>query len=348
MSSELEQASSASAPKLKSRPVAASLIIIGGLIALALGMAASIAFGAKQIPLSMVWESLTHFNPDSSEHQIIHELRMPRALAAALVGAGFAVAGAIMQGMTRNPLADSGLLGINAGAAFAMVLCFAFLKGLPFLYLMFFSLAGAAFGAGLVFGISSLARGGLSPVRLALAGAAVSALLVALGEGISIHYNIGQDLAFFYAGGVAGAKWIHIKVVLPWVIAALLGAMALSRSITLLSLGDDIATGLGQRTRLVKIIGMIFVFVLAGAAVSLVGSIGFVGLIIPHLTRFLVGVDYRWVIPCSAILGSLLMVTADLSARLVNPPAETPVGALIAVIGVPFFLYLARKQRREM
>lgn len=315
---------------------------------MALGMAASIAFGAKQIPIATVWESLIHFNPDSSEHQIIHELRMPRALAAALVGAGFAVAGAIMQGMTRNPLADSGLLGINAGAAFAMVLCFAFLKGLPFLYLMFFSLAGAAFGAGLVFGISSLARGGLSPVRLALAGAAVSALLVALGEGISIHYNIGQDLAFFYAGGVAGVKWVHIKVVIPWVIAALAGAMALSRSITLLSLGEDIATGLGQRTRLVKLIGMIFVFVLAGAAVSLVGSIGFVGLIIPHLTRFLVGVDYRWVIPCSAILGSLLMVTADLSARLVNPPAETPVGALIAVIGVPFFLYLARKQRREM
>ncbi|WP_028562028.1 FecCD family ABC transporter permease [Paenibacillus pinihumi] len=346
MASELDKSSSS--PPIKSRPVAASLILVLGLIGLGLGIAASISFGAADIHLATVWEAVFKFNPELTQHQIIQELRMPRAAAATLVGAGFAVAGAIMQGMTRNPLADSGLLGINAGSAFVIVICFAFMKGLPFMSLMLFSFAGAALGAGLVFGISSLARGGLSPVRLALAGAAVSALLTALGEGISIHFRIGQDLAFFYAGGVAGVKWMHVKFIIPWVIGALAVAMALSRSITLLSLGEEIATGLGQRTGVVKIIGMIVVFILAGSSVALVGSIGFVGLIIPHLTRFLVGVDYRWIIPCSAVLGGLLMLLADLAARLVNPPYETPVGALIAVIGVPFFLYLARKQRREM
>ncbi|MNP39814.1 Iron-uptake system permease protein FeuB [compost metagenome] len=134
----------------------------------------------------------------------------------------------------------------------------------------------------------------------------------------------------------------------PWIAAALIGAIILSRSITLLSLGDEIATGLGQRTGWVKIMGMIIVLILAGAAVSAVGAVGFIGLIIPHLTRKLVGVDYRWIIPCSAVLGSLLMVLADLAARMINPPTETPIGALIALIGVPFFLYLARKERRDL
>ncbi len=273
---------------------------------------------------------------------------MPRALAGAMVGACFATAGAIMQGMTRNPLADPGLLGVNAGAGFVLALCFAYLPGLPFHQLILFSFAGAALGAGLVYGIGSLAKGGLTPVRLALAGAAVGALLVALSEGIAIYYHIAQDLAFWYAGGVAGTKWLQVNILAPWVAAGMTGALLLSRSITVLSLGDEIASGLGQRTGLVKLAGTAIVLVLAGAAVSAVGSIGFVGLVIPHVARYLVGVDYRWIIPCSAMLGSLLMVLADIGARMINPPYETPVGAIIALIGVPFFLYLARKERREL
>ncbi len=185
-------------------------------------------------------------------------------------------------------------------------------------------------------------------MRLVLAGAAVSALLTALSEGVAIHFRIGQDLAFWYAGGVSGTTWINLAIMSPWVIIALIGAFILSRSITLLSLGDEVALGLGQRTGRIKFFGALIVLVLAGAAVSVVGAVGFVGLIIPHLTRFLVGHDYRWIIPCSIILGSLIMVVADLAARMVNPPHETPIGALIALIGVPFFLYLARKGGREL
>jgi iron complex transport system permease protein len=295
-----------------------------------------------------IWEAVFHFNPDLTQHQIIQELRLPRALAGALVGCGFAISGALMQGMTRNPLADPGLLGINGGAGFVLAICFAFFPGLPFQYVILFSFLGAALGAGLVYGISALAKGGLTPVRLALAGAAVSALLVALSEGIAIFYQIAQDLAFWFAGGVSGTKWLQIHIVWPWVTGGGLLALLLSKSITVLSLGEEIAVGLGQRTAWVKLGGTLAALILAGASVSAVGAVGFIGLVIPHVARMLVGVDYRWIIPCSAVLGALLMVIADIGARIVNPPFETPVGALIALIGVPFFLYLARQERREM
>ncbi|MEF3302126.1 FecCD family ABC transporter permease [Paenibacillus sp. GYB003] len=337
-----------STPKLRTRPLAAAFILLGGIAALIVGIALSVSFGAADIALTTVWEAVFRFNPESTQHQIVQELRLPRVLAGMMVGASFAVAGALMQGMTRNPMADSGLLGLNAGAGFMMALCFAFFPGLPFMYLILYSFVGAGIGAGLVYGIGSLAKGGLTPVRLVLAGAAVSALLTALSEGIALHFRIGQDLAFWYAGGMAGTKWIQLDMMLPWVAGALLAAMMLSRSITTLSLGEDVAVGLGQRTGMIKLAGTAIVLVLAGSAVAVVGAVGFVGLLIPHLTRFLVGVDYRWIIPCSAVLGSLLVVFADLGARMVNPPYETPVGAIIALLGVPFFLYLARRERREL
>lgn len=333
---------------IRTRPLVASFIMFGGVIALILGIALSVSFGAADIEFTTVWQAIFNFDPNLTNHQIIQELRLPRILGGAMVGACFAVAGAIMQGMTRNPLADSGLLGINAGAGFMLALCFAFFPGLPYMTLILFAFLGAGVGMMLVFGIGSMARGGLTPVRLVLAGAAVSALLVALSEGIALHFRIGQDLAFWYAGGVSGTRWMHLKIMFPWVGAALIGALVISRSITLLSLGEEIAVGLGQRTKLVKAIGMVIVLILAGTAVSVVGAVSFVGLIIPHLTRYLVGVDYRLIIPCSAILGSLLVILADLGARMINPPYETPIGALISLIGVPFFLYLARKERRAL
>ncbi|OMD89510.1 ferrichrome ABC transporter permease [Paenibacillus odorifer] len=348
ISSKISPNKGSAIQEFRSRPWAATLILVGGLVLLALGIAVSVSFGAADIKLSVVWAAVFHFNPEIMDHQIIRELRLPRVLGGAMIGASFAVAGAIMQGMTRNPLADSGLMGINSGAGFALALCFAFFPNLSFMYLILYSFVGAGVGAGVVYGVGSLAKGGLTPARLVLAGAAFSALLSALSEGVALYFHIGQDLAFWYAGGVAGTKWIQLKVMFPWIGAALIGAMVLSRSITMLSLGDDVAKGLGQRTGLVKLAGTLIVLILAGSSVAVVGAVGFIGLIIPHLTRFFVGVDYRWIIPCSAILGSLLAVFADLTARMINPPNETPLGAIIALIGVPFFLYLARKERREL
>lgn len=330
------------------RPLVGVFILVGGLVALALGFVVSVSLGAADIDFRTVWQAVFQFNPDLTQHQVIQELRLPRTLAAALVGAAFAVAGAIMQGMTRNPLADPGLLGINAGAVFVVAICLAFLPGIPFQQIIILSFIGAAIAAGTVYGIGSLSKGGLSPVRLALSGAAVTALLIALTDGIAIYFRIGQDLAFWSSGGVAGAKWSQLGMITPWIVVGLIGAFMLSRSVTVLSLGDDVAAGLGAKTGLIRFFGMLLVLILAGASVSVAGSVSFVGLVVPHVARYLVGVDYRWIIPCSAVLGSLLMMLADIGARMINPPSETPVGALIAMIGVPFFLYLARKERREI
>lgn len=333
---------------IHSRPAVAVTIMILGLVAIAFGLMLSVSVGAADIKLATVWEAVFRFNPELQQHQVIRELRIPRALAGALVGASFAVAGAIMQGMTRNPLADSGLLGLNAGAGVALAVAFAFAPSLSFTYLMLYCFIGAAVASLIVFGIGSLSYNGLTPLRLTLAGAAVSSLLLAISQGVAILFNLSQDIAFWLAGGMGGTSWTQIKIISPWVVVALIAAIMLSRSITLLSLGKDVAAGLGQRTRLVQTACMIVVIVLAGSAVSTVGPVAFVGLIIPHISRYLVGVDYRWIIPCSAILGSLLIIFADIAARMINSPFETPLGALIALIGVPFFIYLASKRKGEL
>lgn len=333
---------------VRSRPAAAVTIMIFGLVAIVFGLMLSVSVGAADIKLATVWEAVFRFNPELQQHQVIRELRIPRALSGALVGASLAVAGAIMQGMTRNPLADSGLLGLNAGAGVALALAFAFAPSLSFTYLMLYCFIGAAVASLIVFGIGSLSYNGLTPLRLTLAGAAVSSLLLAVSQGVAILFNLSQDIAFWLAGGMGGASWTQIKIIFPWIVAALIVAIMLSRSITLLSLGRDVAAGLGQRTGLVQAACMIVVVILAGSAVSTVGPVAFVGLIIPHITRYLVGVDYRWIIPCSAILGSILIIFADIAARMINAPFETPLGALIALIGVPFFIYLASKRKGEL
>ncbi|WP_226659100.1 FecCD family ABC transporter permease [Pseudalkalibacillus hwajinpoensis] len=333
---------------VQSRPVTAMLILVAGSAALVLSLGLSVALGAADIKLMTVWQSIFQFDPKSTEHSIIREFRMPRSVADILIGASFAVAGAIMQGVTRNPLADSGLLGLNAGATLMIAISFAFFPGLSYTSLMIFSFIGAGIGAALVFGIGSLSRNGLSPIRLVLAGAAVSALFTAVSEGVAIHFQLSQNLAFWFAGGTAGLKWPQIQILLPWIVIALIVALFLSKSISLLSLGEDVAVGLGQRTKWIKALAAVVVLVLAGAAVSAVGPIGFVGLVIPHIARFLVGVDYRWIVPCSAVLGGLFMIVADMGARLINAPYETPIGAIFALVGVPFFLYVARREGREL
>jgi iron complex transport system permease protein len=324
----------------------ALLVIVGGLCVLVISMAFSLTQGVVQMPLSAAWDALMHFTPGSMQHLIIQDLRLPRVLASALVGAALAVAGAVMQGITQNPMADSGLMGLNAGASFMLSLCFAFVPGLSYSYIILYSFLGASISAGMVYGISSLQRGGATPMRLVLAGIAVSALLAAIGHGIAIYFGVAQDIAFWTAGGVAGTTWQQLRILFPCIAVTLFAAILLSRSISLLSLGEEIAQGLGLRVNIVKFAAALVVLVLAGASVS-VGPVGLVGLIIPHIARYLVGVDYSWIIPSSAVLGSLLLVLADLGARTLNPLHETPIGAIIALIGVPFFLYLARKQRRE-
>lgn len=308
----------------------------------------AVAFGAKDIHLQTVGTAVFDYNPKLTQHQIIYELRLPRVIGAAVVGAAFAVAGAVMQGVTRNPLADAGVLGINAGAMFVVALSFAFFPHMPYSYLMVVSFIGAVLSTVLIFIIGSATAGGLTPMRLTIAGAVMAALLHSLSSGVAIYYDLSQDLAFWYAGGVAGVKWEHLKFLVPIIFITIVFATVLGRSISLISMGDDVATNLGVKTNRTRILGMIIVVILAGVSVSAVGSIGFVGLVIPHIARKIVGVNYRLIIPMSALLGAMLLVLADLGARTVNPPKELAIGIMVALIGVPFFLYIARKVGREL
>ncbi|WP_235753937.1 iron ABC transporter permease [Psychrobacillus sp. INOP01] len=329
-------------------PFTSSFVVIIGIVLLGLSVIVSINFGASDLSYQDVWNAIFHFNQDNSSHVIIRELRLPRAVAAICVGAALAVSGAIMQGMTRNPLASPSIMGVTSGSSFLIAIALAALPGISYLGLMMFSFVGAGLGAALVFGISAMAKGGVTPVKLALVGSAITSLLSSLSTAIGIKFNVSKDISYWYAGGVSSIQPQHILFAIPFIVVGLILALILSRSISVLSLGEDVAKGLGQRTGYIQFLGTIAVLLLTGAAVSIAGMIGFVGLVIPHITRFLVGVDYRWIIPCSAILGGLLLITADIVGRMVNPPFETPVSAITALIGVPFFLYLARKEGRGL
>jgi iron complex transport system permease protein len=298
--------------------------------------------GAAEISLDKIVAALIAFN-GSTDHLIIRTMRLPRSLIAMLVGAAIAVAGALMQGLTRNPLADPGILGINAGAAMAVVIT-VFLGGTSSLSLYAWcAFLGAGVTAVLVYWLGSLGRGGLTPLNLTIAGAAITALLSSLTTGILIlSQQTLDEIRFWLAGSVAGRDFTLFLQVLPYIAVGLVVAFALGRQITTLSLGEDVAQGLGQRTAWVKVIAALSVVLLAGSSVAAAGPIGFIGLVIPHTVRFLVGVDYRWILPYSAIFGAILLLLADISARLLIAPQELPVGVMTAILGAPFFIYLAR------
>jgi iron complex transport system permease protein len=333
-------------PILWKRHLLGTLLLLSGFAFLIVSLFWAISAGAAEIDVRSVWRAIWAYDPSRSADRILVSLRIPRELGAALVGAAFAVSGAIMQGMTRNPLADSGLLGLNAGAIFALAIFFAFIPSGSYLGMMVAAFIGTAIGGGLVFGFSSLKRNQSSPLKITLAGAAVTALLTALGQGIALYFQLSQDINFWAVGEVSGTTWQQLKIITPLILGCIVLAILLSRRLTILSLGEEMATGLGQRTFRIRVILWLLVLLLAGAAVSLVGAIAFIGLLVPHVVRLLIGPDYRWIIPCSAVIGSLLMVLADTVARVISAPYETPTGAIVALIGLPFFLYLVRKGGR--
>ena len=325
----------------------AFFILFTGVLCLFLSIVISIRFGASDLSYRDVLKAFFRFEEDNQAHIIVRELRLPRAVAAIFVGSSLAVSGAIMQGLTRNPLASPSIMGVTSGSSFLIAIALAVLPGISYSGLSIFSFIGAGIGAGLVFGITSLSRGGMTPVKLALAGSAITSLLSSLSTAIGMKYNIAKDISYFFAGGVSAVQPTHVQFLLPFVISGLLLAILLSRSISVLNLGEEVAKSLGQNTNAVKLLGTVTVLLLTGASVSIAGMIGFVGLVVPHITRFLVGTDYRWIIPCSAVLGGIFLIAADIVGRMVNSPFETPVGAITAIVGVPFFLYLARKEGRE-
>jgi iron complex transport system permease protein len=304
----------------------------------------SLAIGSRVIAPDTVLRVLLH--PDGSDAAtIVHDLRIPRTVLAIAVGIALGIAGALMQGHTRNPLAEPGLLGVEAGAAFAVVIGIYVFDVTDLTGYAWFSLIGAGIAAAAVFAIGST-RGGPDPVSLVLAGTAVSALLASLTQVVVLRDLDTLDAYRFWAvGSVAGRGMDVFWEVLPFIAVGLLLAGLSASKLNLLHLGDDVAISLGLHPVRHKVIGVLGVMMLTGAATAACGPIAFVGLVVPHVARFFGGVDYRWVIPYSGLVGGLLVVVADVVGRVIVRPGELQVGIVMALIGGPVFIHLVRRTR---
>lgn len=312
------------------------------LVAVAL---ASAGYGSKPIALVTVVDAFFAFD-GSNDHLIVRSLRLPRTLIGVGVGAALGLSGAVMQGVTRNPLAGPGILGVNAGAALAVVVAiYAFGVSSLSVY-VWFAFVGAAVASVVVYALGSLGRDGATPVKLALAGAAVSALLGALTTAVLlIDVATLDQFRFWMVGSLAGRDTAILGQVLPFLVVGAALAFGSARALNALSLGDDVARSLGQRVGLARFAGAVAVILLTGAAVAAAGPIGFVGLTVPHVARAICGPDYRWVLPYSALLAPVLLLGADIVGRVVARPGELQVGIVTAVLGAPFFIALVRRRK---
>lgn len=319
-----------------------------GVAVLALLCVASAAFGVREVALSDVLAALRGDSSDVARAAVV--ARLPRTALAILVGAALALSGAAMQAVTRNPLADPGILGVSNGAALAVVLGIAFF-GLSAPYpTMAVATVGAGAAAAFVYSVGSLGRGGATPLKLALAGAATSAALSSLTSAVLLpRVDVMEEFRFWQIGGVGGATWERTATVLPVLAVGALVTLAVARGMNSLALGDDVATGLGVDVPRIRVIASAGAVVLCGAATAVAGPIGFVGLVVPHACRLLVGPDHRWLLPFSALAGASLLVGADVVGRVIARPAEVQVGIITAVIGAPFFIAIVRHQKvREL
>lgn len=310
------------------------------LILMLLLLIISFCLGTQNYSVMQVYNAVFHYK-DTEVNNIIMDIRMPREIAAVLVGMALACSGSIMQGVTKNALADPSLLGLNAGASMVIALLLSFNPGTHFIILMMGGFLGAMIGGALVMFIGMSKRGGFNTMRIVLAGAAVSALLSALASGIALYSQANQSINLYaVAGGVAGTTWKQIFYAAPIILVIVVLTTIFARQLTALSLGEEMAQGIGVNITAIRTVFSILTMILAGVAVAIVGSLAFVGLMVPHIARFIVGRDYRLIIPFSALLGGIFIVGADIVARLLG---ESPLGAIISLIGVPFFIYLVRK-----
>ncbi|WP_347124568.1 iron ABC transporter permease [Microbacterium sp. SY138] len=332
------------------RPVLVrTLWLLIGLVVLVVLTILSISFGVRAVSFDDIAAALTGHTDTIAQAAIVK--RIPRTVLALLVGAALALSGATMQAVTRNPIADPGILGVSNGASLAVVCGIAFF-GLADPYgQMAFAIAGAGLAAVFVYTVGSLGRGGATPLKLALAGAATSAAFASLISAVMLpRVDLLQTFQSWQIGGVGGAEWPRIALTAPVLATGALICFLCSRGMNSLALGDEMAKGLGEnvfRTRMISALGAV---ILAGAATAIAGPIGFVGLIIPHVCRMLVGTDHRWLLPFSAIAGAALLTASDIVGRVIAPSSEEiQVGIITAIIGAPFFIWIVRRQKvREL
>jgi len=318
-------------------------LIIGSIVLL-ICLIYSVTLGARDIPLRIILESFTAFDR-SFDHLVIQTVRLPRSLMAMTVGAALAVSGALMQGLTRNPLAETGILGIESGGALAVVATLFLFGNSSATVYAGMAFLGAAIAAVSVYFLGTLGRGGATPLNLTVAGAAMTAFISSITTAILIvSQRTLEEIRFWLAGSLAGRDFDLFLQVLPFIVMGLLLAFLLGKQITTLNLGEDVAKTLGQKTATVKLLAAISVVLLAGGSVAIAGPVGFVGLVVPHMVRFFIKTDYRWILPYSAIAGAILLIISDIATRVLLKPQELPLGVMTALVGAPVFVYLVKSK----
>jgi iron complex transport system permease protein len=320
--------------------------LVAALAALAVVVLCSIAVGAKPIPLHTVLDALFHYDATSNDHLIVRSLRIPRTIVGLMVGVALGLSGAVMQGVARNPLADPGILGVNAGAAlFVVIAIYSFGIG-SLLGYVWFAFAGAAVTSVMVYSLGSLGREGATPVKLALAGAAITAFVGSITTAILLIDVATLDQFRFWAvGSLSGRDGSIAAQLAPFIAVGTVMALASGRVLNALALGDDVARSLGQKVGLARLFAAASVVLLVGAATAAAGPIGFVGLTVPHVARAITGPDYRWVLAYSAVFAPILLLGSDIIGRVVARPAELQVGIVTALVGSPFFVALVRRRK---
>lgn len=309
-------------------------------VALLLAVLLSLAVGARAIAPSAVLDALLHGGEGDAD--VVRQLRVPRTVIGLTVGAALALAGTVLQGITRNPIADPGILGISQGASVGVVLAIAFAGVHTLTGYVWFAFAGAALASVAVYAIASSGRGGATPVKLALGGAAINALLVSVTMAVLTTKAAALDeFRFWQVGSVAGRDAEVVGQIWPFL---LVGVVSVARGLDALALGEDVAKGLGRRVATVRIVGGLGATVLTGAGVAAAGPIAFIGLAVPHIARAIVGGDHRWVLPMAALIGPVMLLVSDVIGRVVFPPGEIPAGVMTALIGVPFLVTLVRRK----
>lgn len=318
------------------------LLSLGALLVIAL---ASIAVGSKPIAIETVLEALFRYD-DSNDHAIIMALRVPRTILGLVVGAALGLAGALIQALTRNPLADPGILGVNAGASFFVMLAVGLFGFTSINSYIWFAFAGAIFATVIVYAIGAVGRGAATPIRLTLAGIAIGAVLSGITSGLALlNPQTFDRLRFWGAGSLTAPGYDNIVIIAPFVAVGIVLALIAARPLNAIALGDDLAASLGANITRTRSIVIVAVTLLAGAATAAAGPIGFIGLMVPHVARWIVGPDQRWILAFTLVLSPSLLLASDIIGRVVMRPGELQVGIVTAFVGAPVLILLARRRK---
>ena len=318
-----------------------------GLVLLITVMLLTLKTGAMNVSFGEVFRAIFSFDESDFTLVSIRDIRLPRFIADVIVGASLSVAGAIMQGTTKNPMADSGIMGISSGSTLGVVIVMAFIPGAGRFEKMGVSAAGAALVTILIYAIAYVGKGRITSDRMVLSGMAISTLLSSLTTSIILKNGLMNQMIRYTSGSSANTIWKDLYIALPFFAFGMIASICISRSLTVMNLGEDVSKGLGARVAVIKTMSTLIVLVLSAVAVVIIGPVGYIGLMIPYIARYMVGTDYRLVLPTCALYGALFVSVVDLAAKNVHPGMEFPIGLMITMIGVPFFVYVSRRQEGE-